>query len=169
VIKLASKGLVLIAGLLVLPCAGDPDQQLAGLSYGTGRTEDPRLTRLQQFFEDRGAPASEFALDFLIAADENELDWRLLPSISLLESGGGKNCKNNNILGWDNCERKFDSVQDGIYTVARRLRTSKLYKDKDLDELLDTYNPHGGYAEKVKKIMALLGPPDLSPELSLAN
>jgi hypothetical protein len=163
--QLVSKGLVMVAGLLSVTGTPDTDQQIAEIPYI--KQQDPRLKRLVNFLERHKAPASRYAADFLIAADTNNLDWRLLPSISILESGGGKKYKNNNIFGWANCERRFPSVQYGIHLVATRLANSRLYRDKDLDEVLATYNPHEDYALRVKYVMRLLGPADLAPALSM--
>jgi len=165
--KFMSKGLVMVAGLLAVPGPSDFDQQLAEIPYTTERDADPRLERIESFLSERGAPASQFAEEFLAAADENNLDWRLLPSISILESGGGKNCRNNNIFGWQNCERKFPSVQYGIQLVANKLGNSRLYRDKNLDEILFTYNPRQDYGSRVKSVMRLLGPADLTPALTV--
>ena len=117
-------------------------------------SEDPRLVRLQQFFSDNDCPAHKFAGDFIEAADNNDLDWRLLPSISYVESGGGREYRNNNILGWANAGKRFQSVRAGIHMVAERLATSPLYRDKGVDDILRTYNPeHGEYAARVKSVM----------------
>jgi len=117
-------------------------------------SEDPRLVRLQQFFSDKDCPAHKFAGDFIEAADDNDLDWRLLPSISYVGSGGGREYRNNNILGWANAGKRFESVRAGIRMVAERLATSPLYRDKGVDDILRTYNPeHGEYAARVKSVM----------------
>lgn len=153
--KKLSKGIVVFAGLLAAPPTA---HRLPQISYFQ---EDVRLTRLQQFFQGRGSPIDGLSQDFLDAADSYQLDWRLLPSIAVIESGGGKEYRNNNIFGWDSCKTVFPSVRAGIHSVARYLGESKLYKDKDLDELLDTYNTNGEYAERVKAVMEKLGPADL--------
>jgi hypothetical protein len=165
--KLVSKGLVMVAGFLTVPGPSDFDQQLAEIPYAKEREADPRLQRIRKFMQAFGAPASRYAHDFVLAADRNNLDWRLLPSISILESGGGKNCKNNNIFGWQNCDRKFPSVQYGIHMVAKRLGNSDLYRDKDLDSLLATYNPREDYGSRVKNMMEQLGPEELIPQLAI--
>src|ERR1700735_1191901 len=71
---------------------------------------DPRAIQLRKFFARLHCLAVNFADDFIKAADENRLDWRLLPSISVVESGGGKACKNNNIFGWNQGAHVFASV-----------------------------------------------------------
>jgi hypothetical protein len=115
--------------------------------------DDPRRVAIERFFADRDCPLQELAADFLEAADRNGLDWRLLPSLSFVESGGGKDYTNNNVFGWANCNQKFPSVRDGIHYVAGRLSQSGLYRDKSLEDILRTYNPVGDYPSRVKRVM----------------
>jgi hypothetical protein len=119
---------------------------------------DPRLLKTKQFFKVFDSPAYFLAEDFLLAADRNGLDWRLLPSVSILESGGGKNYTNNNILGWASCRQQFPSVSAGIHHVAFRLAQSRIYRDKGLDGILSTYNPLEDYPRRAKKLMDRLAP-----------
>ena len=148
--KLFSNGVLALAGFVVPQETGHAERSIP--VYGN----DPRLRQLQKLFEDLESPAAKFAEDFLAAADRHNLDWRLLPSISIVESGGGKEYRNNNIFGWDSCKRSFPSVQAGIHKVAERLTVSYLYRDKSLDDLLQTYNSYPGYAERVKFVMRRL-------------
>lgn len=162
--SLVSKGLVVVAGILASPIAPKPAIADPPVSR---YQNDPRLARLKQFFTVRGCPLKDIAEEFLIAADQNSLDWRLLPSISIVESGGGKAARNNNVLGWGSASSKFNSVREGIHAVARRLSSSKLYRNKDLDGILRTYNVNAEYPTKVKQIMIALGP--ARPRLVLAT
>ncbi|MBZ5576748.1 MAG: hypothetical protein LAP40_09340 [Acidobacteriia bacterium] len=95
---------------------------------------------------------------FLEAADRNDLDWRLLPSISFIESTGGKAAPNNNMFGWDSGRAEFPSAVASIHTVGYRLGHSHLYRDKDVDGILATYNPNAEYAERVKSVMRQISP-----------
>src|SRR5271163_4510892 len=122
------KDFLLVAGLLAAPATVSVQQYKASPAV---KQNDPRLSRLQKFFGQRDCPLREAAADFLIAADRNELDWRLLPSISMIESSGGKDYRNNNVFGWDSCRESFTSVREGIHFVAAQLANSKLYKDKN--------------------------------------
>ena len=145
---------ILFAGLLVTPAVVNTTQ----LELARAEESDPRLQMLQQYFADRDCPLQDSAADFLIAADNNALDWRLLPSISMIESSGGKDYRNNNVFGWDSCRESFSSVQAGIHFVASRLANSKLYRNKDVDQKLLTYNPQPDYRHRVKAVMRALGP-----------
>ena len=81
------KDFLLVAGLLAAPATVSVQQYQESPAV---KQNDPRLSKLQKYFGDRDCPLRDSAKDFLIAADQNELDWRLLPSISIIESSGGK-------------------------------------------------------------------------------
>jgi hypothetical protein len=155
---------LLVGGLLGLPAVLGVCHEIPKASLD----HDPRLSRLQEFFGQRDCPLREAAADFLIAADQNDLDWRLLPSISIIESSGGKDYRNNNVFGWDSCREGFTSVREGIHFVAAQLANSKLYKDKNLDSKLSTYNPLPGYPQRVKAVMHALGSED-QPRVASLN
>lgn len=120
--------------------------------------KDPRLVRLESYFEEKQCPVKHFAKDFVDAADRHQLDWRLLPSLAFVESTGGKSYRNNNIFGWANGGVRFKSVKSSIHIVAERLANSHYYRGKPLDRLLRTYNPVPGYAGRVMEVMEDLGP-----------
>jgi hypothetical protein len=153
--RTALRFVVVLAGIVVLPSAITPQQQFPQRDY----RKDPRLFKLQAFFKELDSPAYSLAEEFLVAADVHGLDWRLLPSISILESGGGKAYLNNNILGWDSCRVRFPTVATGIHTVARLLSTSNFYKNKSLPEKLAAYNPHPAYPLQVTSLMGRLESP----------
>ena len=154
--KLLTSGLAVFAGMVSLPAGVSPTQtrKVAEPSY----QHDPRLKTLQKFFRRAGCPAQKYSDVFLEAADVYDLDWRLLPSISFIESTGGKLAKNNNIFGWDSGRADFASPTEGIHTVGYRLAHSDLYRDKDVDAILATYNPNADYAAKVKSVMRRISP-----------
>ena len=152
--KILSSGLV-FAGMLSSPIAvtnaETPDPASV---YGN----DPRLESLNRFFQKGDCPAQDFSAEFLLVADQNNLDWRLLPSISMVESGGGREARNNNLFGWDGGKAMFASVRAGIHDVARRLGNSKIYRDKSVDEILRIYNPDTNYPGVVKSVMRRISP-----------
>jgi hypothetical protein len=149
--------LIIWAGILTASTASAPSQVAPQSRY----ENDPRLARLSEFFDSIGSPLTPLAADFLAASDRYDLDWRLLPSISVIESSGGKRYVKNNVFGWDSARRGFNSIREGIYWVASRLADSRLYKGKDLDALLATYNPYPRYPRRVKAVMRRVGPRDL--------
>ena len=86
----------------------------------------------------------------------------MLPSLSFIESSGGKYLRNNNVFGWNSCRTRFPSVRAGIGIVASELGRSNIYKDKPLDQVLRTYNPYPNYGKRVKAVMRTIGGPALA-------
>jgi len=119
---------------------------------------DPRTVRLKKFLSRLHCPVSYLADDFVSAADENQLDWRLLPSISVIESGGGKAYRNNNIFGWNNGTTLFPDVRAGLRVVAFKLGRSPLYRNRDVVGKLRLYNPDESYAGSVMSVMNRISP-----------
>jgi hypothetical protein len=148
------KDVLLVAGLLAAPFTTSVQQYRSQPSVDQN---DPRLSRLKKFFADRDCPLKDSAKDFLVAADQNKLDWRLLPSISMVESSGGKDYRNNNVFGWDSCRERFPSVRAGIHYVAAQLGKSSRYKGKDVDRKLRLYNSTPEYSQRVKRVMRAIG------------
>jgi hypothetical protein len=146
---------LMIAGMLSVPVAvTNTEVPGAAAEY----QNDPRLESLKNFFQKGDCPAQHLSAEFLRAADRHNLDWRLLPSISLVESGGGRVAPNNNLFGWDGGRAIFASLRAGIHDVASHLESSKLYRDKDVDGILRTYNPSASYPGVVKSVMRRISP-----------
>jgi len=150
---LVPRNVVVFAGLLAAPLSTAIERPIV---KAPPKTSDNRLKQLEIFFAEHDCPLRKHAQDFIAAADQNDLDWRLLPSISFIESSGGKDYRNNNPFGWASCEQKFPSIRAGIHAVASRLANSPLYRDKDLNGILATYNPSPRYGRQVKAVMRTL-------------
>jgi hypothetical protein len=154
--KILSGGLAIIAGIVAAPAPGSLHAERTPAPER--RSTDSRLERLKAFFGKADCPAKDYSWDFITAAERYNLDWRLLPSISFLESTGGKAAKNHNLFGWDSGRAAFSSASASIHEVGRRLSRSRLYRAKNLDQVLATYNPSGDYAQKVKNVMQQIAP-----------
>jgi hypothetical protein len=154
--KLFSSGVVVFAGFVSLPLAVSPrpGQSVPAADY----RNDPRFEHIQAFFRKFDCPAWKYSATFLEAADDYALDWRLLPSLSYVESTGGKAARNNNMFGWNSGRARFSSPQAAIHIIGFRLAHFKPYRDKDLDGLLTTYNPTAAYAARVKSVMRRIAP-----------
>src|SRR5258708_19134834 len=129
-------------------------------SFSTTNIElrkDDRSQALAKFFQTKRSPLGPLAQDFVLAADKNGLDWRLLPGIAMVESSGGKHYKNRNIFGWKNGKAKFRSVRWSIHYLASRFAHSPLYAGKDVKDILRTYNSaRPGYAVRVLRFVRQL-------------
>src|SRR5579875_3394754 len=129
-LPLVTKRCLMVSSLLLLPLTSKlekisgktiPPTPQVSPKLAPPAPPDPRPARLRRFLASLHCPVSFLAEDFVHAADDNHLDWRLLPSISVIESGGGKAYKNNNIFGWDSGLQAFSSISSGIEVVAARL------------------------------------------------
>lgn len=162
-----SKQMAIVIGLAALPVtmrlektAGAkpiPSQPSQPATPNQQPQPDPRTIRLVKFLSRLHCPVVNMADDFVHAADDNHLDWRLLPSISVIESGGGKAYKNNNIFGWNSMEL-FPTIRAGINAVAFKLGKSPLYKNRDSVGKLKIYNPDERYADNVLTVMNRISP-----------
>jgi hypothetical protein len=147
---LLPSGLMVFAGILAPPLAFAP--------HAEQRPTDYRFELLKSFFRKAACPAEHYAQAFIDAADRYNLDWRLLPSLSFIESTGGKAARKNNLFGWDSGRAEFLSPLASIREVGSRLANSSLYKDKNLDEVLATYNSSADYGQRVKSVMRQISP-----------
>lgn len=87
---------------------------------------DPEAEVLANYLESHNSPLQYHAQDFIDAAKEYGLDWRLVVSIAGVESTFGKHIPGGyNGWGWGVYGTQaiyFDSWKDGIYTVSKGLR-----------------------------------------------
>jgi len=154
--NLLSKGLVVFAGIAgVSGIAMQAEPKPVGEAQ-IRQNEDPRIQSLRRFFQRHNSPAQHLSEVFVREADYNNLDWRLLPGLALVESGGGKHCIRYNLFGWANGTASFRSFADGIRQVAWYLSNSRIYRNKSLDRLLLTYNKNPEYRIKVKSVMRMI-------------
>lgn len=105
---------------------------------------DPRAKILADYLNSYNSPLALHAQDFIDAADFYGVDWKLVPSISGVESTFGKQSYGYNAWGWGiygNQAIGFNSWKDGIYTVTAGLKQN--YIDKGLT---DPYSINRVYA-----------------------
>lgn len=98
---------------------------------------DNRAKILRDYFAKYNSPLQYHAQDFIDAADENEIDWRLVPAIAGVESTFGKFIPTNTYNGWGwgvygDQALGFKSWRDGIFTVSGGLK--KNYIDRGLKD-----------------------------------
>jgi len=148
-------GLMIFAGVLgIAVAAGQPDQDVTK----NRKKFDLREAILRKFLRDKHCPDQEYTEAFIAEADAHGLDWRLLPSLALVESGGGRAAKGNNLFGWANGKYTFNSIGEAIHTVASALAHGRAYRGKDLESKLATYNQNTDYPAMVLQIMRQISP-----------
>jgi hypothetical protein len=156
-----SKNLLILAAILAAPLT----LQLEHIArarpaepQNISAIQDPRTVRLHRFLAKLHCPIKDLAEEFVNAADDNDLDWRLLPSISIIESSGGKAYKNNNVFGWANGDQVFPTIGAGLHRVAFALGKSFIYRNRTTEEKLRLYNPADDYPARVQEVMYRISP-----------
>lgn len=130
------------------------------------KAEDPsekaKADAIDAYFKSHKMPLEGTGLKMVQEAEKNNLDWRLLAAISVIESTGGRHaCKKatHSFFGWGSCKIDFNSDEQAIEIVAKNLggnnpNTDQHYADKTTEEILHKYNSViPTYTEKVMKIM----------------
>jgi len=135
---------------------------------------------IDAYFRERNMPLEGTGMKMVIEAEKHNLDWRLLPAISVRESTGGKNsCKrvSNNSFGWASCKIGFKSNDEAIEILAKNLggknpNTAYHYDNKTTLQILRAYNPPSivpRYAQQVISIMNNIGAEDMTSPITLAT
>ncbi len=151
--------------ILLKPQIAEAEQKAAGssatLSDSVVQTEsDNRANILQRFLEQYHSPLAPFADTFIIEADKNQLDWKLLPAIAGVESYFGEQIPANSYNGWGwgvygNNVHRFTSWDDAIKTIGDGIRTDYMNKwgAKDVFGIGRSYAADPSWAYKVNHFM----------------
>ncbi len=85
---------------------------------------DIRQLVLKKYLESHNSPLAPYSACFISNADKYNLDWRLVPAISGVESTFGKRMIPNtyNAYGWGGGTIYFESWNDSIEVVSKTLR-----------------------------------------------
>lgn len=122
-----------------------------------------RAEKIDAYFASRNAPLEGYGMKFVEEAEENDIDWRLLAAISVIESNAGKQaCKkaDNSVLGYGSCKMDFKSIDHSIEVVSMKIggNSSKYYhSEMTTPQILRKYNSViPTYVEKVTRIMKMI-------------
>ena len=149
--NLTIKEFVFAAGIAAGACC-------TGTSWAAEPAADTRLPILKGFFAKYRSPLAAQAGEFLRVSDRFGLDWRLMPSLVIVESGG-RNIRNNNVFGWGNGASRFRSVGESLTIVGDCLANKLPYRGKSFEEKMRAYNPRrNDYAGFVRRVMNQIAP-----------
>ena len=164
----------ILAFILIFTAAGNisADGTVAEASATLLQDEvqnDYRSGILRSFFAKNNSPLEPYSEYFVKVADENNLDWRLIPAITGVESTYGKYIPSNsyNAYGWANGKYTFASWENSLDIVAFSLRENYIEKGAiTINQIARIYAPPSStWAFKVKYIMNKIDP--LALEYSL--
>lgn len=157
-IAVKSAGLLLVVPLLF---SQQPQSRVASYTPSVQFVQDTQIEKkeldsrakiLRDYLARYNSPLQNHAQDFIDAADSFNLDWKLVPAITGVESTfgkhipGGHNPATSSYNGWGwgvygNKVTKFKSWREGIFTVSEGLK--KNYIDQGLT---DPYTINKKYA-----------------------
>jgi hypothetical protein len=110
---------------------------MAGAS-GVLKTEEDLVSnqktkQLQAFLEAYRSPLAPYARVFVEKAEQYQIDWRLVPAITGVESTFGRQIPYNsyNAYGWANGKANFGSWEESIEKVTKTLKEK--YYNRGLD------------------------------------
>jgi hypothetical protein len=158
--------------LVGAPYFGEKGESLSEEALNQKRDLEEKAAKINAYFADKNLPAAGLGMKMVLEANKNGLDWRLLPSLIMVESTALKfPCPNDpeNGFGWASCKYvDFESTDHAIEVVAANLggnnpKTAHYYKDKDLDGILRSYNSvNPKYNGTIKSIMKTIENYDIS-------
>lgn len=153
------------------PVSADSVVAESSASLKTDSLADVRVEILENFLERYDSPLAEYSDIFIATADKYELDWRLIPAITGVESTFGKRIpyQSFNAYGWANGEYRFSSWEESIQVVGETLKTK--YEDKgavSINQIARRYAPPSStWAGKVKFFMRKISPYPLEWDLEV--
>lgn len=115
--------------------------------YDAVSSSDARAKIIENFFKDYKSPLADYSNEFISVADKYSLDYRLLPSIAMQESNGGRRIISDsfNPFGYGIYEGltiKFKSWEEAIERVGRALREDYLNQGlKTPNQIMTKYTP----------------------------
>lgn len=118
---------------------------------------DLRVEALQKVFTKYNSPLLPYAQDYVASADKYNVDWKLLPAISGLESTFGHAYIQGtyNVYGWGSGTIPFTSWADGIETINKTLRENYMnkWKAKDVWQIGPIYAESPTWSVRVNHFM----------------
>lgn len=128
------------------------------------KAQDERVVALKKYLELYDSPLAPYAGTFVENADKYNLDWRLVASISGLESGFGKQIPYDsyNAWGWGiygTHVLRFNSWDEAITTISKGLRENYLRDKVESDPYFigPTYAASPTWAVRVAYFMQRIG------------
>ena len=123
-----------------------------------------RADAIDAYYAKYDMPLEGYGMKMVLEAEKNDIDWRLLPAISIRESTGGKKkCTSvkNSHFGFGSCKISFESTDKEIEIVARNLggnnpKTAHHYDGKTTEGILKAYNPPSVVAKYSNQVMAIM-------------
>lgn len=106
---------------------------------------EAKAAKIDAYYAKYDLPLAGYGMKLVLAAEANDLDWRLLPAIAMRETTGGKFACKKNLFGFGSCKIGYESFDHSIEEVAAHLggnkpTTARYYANKTVEQKLKAYN-----------------------------
>lgn len=132
---------------------------------------DKRTLKLKKFLLSVNSPLVEYSQVFVDVADRYDVDWKLVPAISGVESTFGRFIPANsyNAYGWNNGNFAFENWPQSIEIVNKTLRENYINNGATtVEQIAPIYAPPSKtWAGKVRYFMARIEATPLDLELTI--
>jgi hypothetical protein len=124
------------------------------------QARDEKAAKIDAYYAQYDLPLKGYGMKMVLAAEEHDLDWRLLPALAMRETTGGKFACKKNPFGFGSCKISYASFDESIDAVANHLggdnpKTERYYAGKDTTGILKAYNSViPAYTKEIFGIMA---------------
>lgn len=124
----------------------------------TNAPVDGRAQAIEQLLARYHSPLQGLGSEFVQVADRDGYDWRLLVSISGIESSFGLHQLNYNLFGWGGGRAPFSSFQDSIDQVSQGLAHGYIGRGLTTPQAIQPVYcpPNPAWAAHVSSFMAQL-------------
>lgn len=143
---------------------GSSDAEPASDEALLQKEREEKAAKIDAYYKKYGMPLAGYGMKMVIEAEKHDIDWRLIPAISIRESTGGiHQCKSVTYspFGFGSCKINFKSYDHAIEIVATNLggnnpRTARAYAGKTTKGILQAYNPPSIVANYAYEVMDLM-------------
>lgn len=138
----------------------------AQMKKGEDTKTDTRKLILKYFLDKKQSPLTNYTEKIIQESDKNNLDWRLIPAITGVESSFGKRIPYNsyNAYGWANGNYSFNSWDNSIEIVSDTLNNKYVKRGaRKITSIAKRYAPPSPtWASKVIYFVNQIDPSGLS-------
>jgi hypothetical protein len=149
---------------LVAQIPGVATKEVASIKTPEQQLREEHAAKIDAYYTKYDMPLAGYGMKMVLEAEKHDIDWRMIPAISIRESTGGIHaCKSvkYSAFGFGSCKINFKSYDDAIEILATNLggdnpNTTSYYDGKTNRQILRTYNPPSvipKYADEVLAIM----------------
>lgn len=158
-------GILVLISRLLFPHVAYAEQKVSGTSrvfitYQSIQQEDRRVKILKNYLHKYDSPLEDYADVFVVKADKYNLDWKMVASISGVESWFGQQLPYNSHNAWGygiygTNSRSFASYGEAIEVISKSLREDYMDKwgAKDVYQIGGFYAADPAWAQKVTHFM----------------